>query len=217
MEGIAWIRLHYAYPGYFTDELIDVFANNEKVCKYIDMPLQHSEDAVLKRMRRPGRQRDIRELIGKIRDRIPDVALRTSMIVGFPGETDEDFERLVEFVKEMKFDRLGVFTYSQEEGTPAARIKDQVDEETKEWRAHRLMEVQREIAQAQNARFVGKTLPVLLERYDGRNDVYIGRTQYDAREIDGEVFVSGYRGDLGAIVDVTITHSYEYDLVGEVV
>lgn len=217
VEGIEWIRLHYAYPGYFTDELIDVMASNPKICNYIDMPLQHSEDNVLKRMRRPGRQRDIRELLHKIRTRIPDVALRTSIISGFPGETEEDFHRLLQFIRDIQFDRLGVFTYSQEEGTPAARIREQLDEKTKEHRANQVMETQRQVAQERNQRFVGQRLPVLLERYDGRNDVYVGRTQYDAREIDGEVFVSGYSGRLGEVVDVKMTHSYDFDLAGEVV
>ncbi len=217
VEGIEWIRLHYAYPGFFTDELIDVFARNPKVCKYIDMPLQHSEDLILKRMRRPGRQRDIRELIAKIRAQVPDVAIRTSLIVGFPGETEEDFENLCAFVKEIKFDRLGVFTYSHEEDTPAVRLPDHVDEKTKEKRANILMEIQREVSRERNGRFVDKILPVLIERYEGRNDVYVGRTQYDAPEIDGEVFVSGYTGELGKIVNVRITHSFEYDLAGEVI
>jgi ribosomal protein S12 methylthiotransferase len=217
VDGIQWIRLHYAYPGFFTDELIEVFATNPKVCKYIDMPLQHSEDHILKKMRRPGRQRDVRELVAKIRARVPDVALRTSLIVGFPGETEEDFQRLCEFVKEVKFDRLGVFTYSNEDDTPASRLPDHVDEETKEKRANILMEIQREVAAEQNGRFVGKVLDVLIERYEGHNDIYVGRTQYDAPEIDGEVFVTGYKGELGKIVKVKITHSYEYDLAGEVV
>ncbi|HEY8342460.1 MAG TPA: 30S ribosomal protein S12 methylthiotransferase RimO [Calditerricola sp.] len=214
VDGIAWIRLHYMYPGAFTDELLEVIATTPKVCKYIDMPLQHSEDRILKRMLRPGRQRDIRELIAKIRERIPDVALRTSIIVGFPGETEEEFERLCAFVREIQFDRLGVFTYSQEEGTPAARLPDQIDEETKERRASTLMEIQREVAARRSQRFIGKVLPVLIERYDGRNDVFIGRTEYDAPEIDGEVFVTGYRGEPGQIVPVRITHAHDYDLTG---
>lgn len=217
VSGIEWIRIHYAYPGYFSDELIDTIASNPKICNYIDMPLQHSEDAILKRMRRPGRQRDIRELVSKIRERIEPVAIRTSIIVGFPGETEADFERLCEFIKEVKFDRLGVFTYSQEEGTPASRLPDQVDQETKERRANELMEIQRKIAAERNGRFVGQTLDVLIEKYDGKNDIYIGRTPFDAREIDGEVFVTGYNGPLGEKVPVKITHSYDYDLSGEVV
>ncbi|WP_139488908.1 30S ribosomal protein S12 methylthiotransferase RimO [Brevibacillus dissolubilis] len=217
VEGIEWIRLHYAYPGFFSDELIEEFATNKKVCKYIDMPLQHSSDAILKRMRRPGRQRDIRELVGKIRAQVPDVALRTSLIVGFPGETEEEFEALCEFIKDIRFDRLGVFTYSNEDDTPASRLPDQIDDDVKEKRANILMEIQREIAAERNGRFVGQVLPVLIERYEGRNDIYVARTQYDAPEIDGEVFVTGYKGELGKVVNVKITHSYEYDLAGEVV
>lgn len=215
VEGIEWVRLHYAYPGFFTDELIETIASNPKICKYIDMPLQHSEDAILKRMRRPGRQRDVRELISRIRARIPDVALRTSMIVGFPGETEEEFEKLCDFVREMKFDRLGVFAYSQEEDTPANRLPNQLTDEVKQHRAHTLMEVQREVAQGNSAKYVGRTLDVLVERYDGRSDVYIGRSQYDAPEVDGEVYVSGIRTELGEILQVRITHAYEYDLSGE--
>lgn len=214
IPGIEWVRLHYAYPGYFTDELIDVFANNPKVCKYIDMPLQHSEDWILKRMRRPGRQRDARELITKIRERVPDAAIRTSLIVGFPGETEEDFQRLCEFVEEMQFERLGVFTYSQEEDTPAARLPDQLPEEVKEYRAAYLMELQRNIAGEINSRKVGQVLDVMIEQYDGRSDVYIGRTQYDAPEIDGEVYVKTDHAEIGTIMPVRITHAYDFDLSG---
>jgi len=214
VEGIEWVRLHYAYPGFFTDELIEAIATNPKICKYIDMPLQHSEDRILKRMRRPGRGRDVRELVAKIRAKVPDAVLRTSIIVGFPGETEEDFENLVSFVREVKFDRLGVFTYSMEEDTPAARLPDQVPEDVKEYRAARLMEVQREVSNAANGRFVGQTMDVLIERYDGRNDVYIGRSQYDAPEIDGEVFVTGCTPEIGQLQKVRITHSLDYDLSG---
>ncbi|WP_027417895.1 30S ribosomal protein S12 methylthiotransferase RimO [Aneurinibacillus terranovensis] len=217
VEGVEWIRLHYAYPGYFTDELIEEFATNPKVCKYIDMPLQHSEDAVLKRMRRPGRQRDIRELVAKIRSHVPDVALRTSIIVGFPGETEDDFNALQSFIREIGFDRLGVFTYSQEEGTAAARLPDQIPADIIERRANTLMEVQREVAKERNGRFVGKVVQVLIEGYDGHSNVHIGRTQFDAAEIDGEVYVTGYTGDLGNIVNVRVTHSYDFDLAGEVI
>ncbi|WP_391572931.1 30S ribosomal protein S12 methylthiotransferase RimO [Cohnella sp.] len=215
VPGIEWVRLHYAYPGFFTDELIETIAANPKVCDYIDMPLQNSEDAILKRMRRPGRQRDVRELVGKIRSRIPDVALRTSMIVGFPGETEEEFERLCEFVREIKFDRLGVFTYSQEEDTPANRLPNQVPDEVKQFRANTLMEIQREVAKENAAKYVGRTMDVLVERYDGRSDVYIGRSQYDAPEVDGEVFITNCPVEIGQMSKVRITHAYEYDLSGE--
>ncbi|MDQ1908907.1 30S ribosomal protein S12 methylthiotransferase RimO [Paenibacillus sp. GD4] len=217
VPGIEWVRLHYAYPGFFTDELIDVIASNPKVCKYIDMPLQHSEDSILKRMRRPGRQRDTRELVKKIRERIPNVSLRTSLIVGFPGETEEDFENLKQFVREMQFDRLGVFTYSQEEDTPASRLPDQLPEDVKEYRANVLMEIQREISNERNGHRIGQVIDVLIEKYDGRNDVYVGRSQYDAPEIDGEVFVGGAKLAIGQMAKVRITHSFEFDLSGEVV
>ena len=215
VEGLAWVRLHYAYPGFFTDELIETIASNPKICKYIDMPLQHSEDAILKRMRRPGRQRDARELIAKIRARMPEAAIRTSIIVGFPGETEEDFERLCEFVREIKFDRLGVFSYSCEEDTPASRLPNQVPDDVKEFRANTLMEIQREVAKDLGSKYIGKTIDVLVERYDGRSDVYIGRSPYDAPEIDGEVYISGCSPEIGEIQKVRITHAYEFDLSGE--
>jgi len=215
VDGVAWVRLHYAYPGFFTDELIDTFASNPKICRYFDIPLQHSEDFILKRMRRPGRQRDARELIAKIRARMPDAAIRTSLIVGFPGETEEHFERLCDFVREMQFDRLGVFTYSREEDTPAARLPDQVPDEVKEYRAAALMEVQREVSKLANAKRIGQVIDVLVERYDGRSDVYVGRSPYDAPEIDGEVFITGCRPEIGSIQRVRVTHAFEYDLSGE--
>ena len=215
VEGISWVRLHYAYPVFFTDELIETIASNPKICKYIDMPLQHSEDGILKRMRRPGRQRDARELIAKIRARMPEAAIRTSIIVGFPGETEEDFNRLCEFVRDMKFDRLGVFSYSCEEGTPASRLPDQVPDDVKEWRANTLMEVQREVSKNLGGKYIGKVIDVLVERYDGRSDVFIGRSPFDAPEIDGEVFISGCTPEIGSIQKVRITHAYEFDLSGE--
>lgn len=215
VDGIAWVRLHYAYPGFFTDELIEEIANNPKICRYIDMPLQHSEDIILKRMRRPGRQRDTRELVAKIRKAIPDVALRTSIIVGFPGETEEDFERLCDFVREVKFDRLGVFAYSSEEGTPAVRLPNHVPDDVKEWRVNTLMEIQRVVSRDNSSKYIGKEIDVLVERYDGRSDIYIGRSMYDAPEIDGEVFISNCQTEIGSIQKVRVTHAYEFDLSGE--
>ncbi|BCJ85751.1 30S ribosomal protein S12 methylthiotransferase RimO [Effusibacillus dendaii] len=219
VDGLEWIRLHYAYPGFFTDEVIDAFARLPKVAKYIDMPLQHSEDHILKAMRRPGHQAQIRRLIDKIRSRVPDVAIRTSFIVGFPGETEADFDNLCRFVREIGFDHIGVFAYSPEEGTPSAEMENQVSEETKERRASLLMEIGRQVAAERNAARVGKQLKVLIERQDDQNpDVYIGRTQYDAKEIDGLVFVTGGgRLEAGSMVDVRITHSYDFDLSGECV
>ncbi|SFI51921.1 ribosomal protein S12 methylthiotransferase [Paenibacillus sp. UNC496MF] len=215
VEGIAWVRLHYAYPGFFSDELIETIASNPKVCNYIDMPLQHSEDSILKRMRRPGRQRDTRELVSRIRAQIPDVALRTSIIVGFPGETEEDFDRLCDFVREMKFDRLGVFTYSPEEDTPAVRLPNAVPDDVKEWRSNTLMEIQRQVSKDLSGKYIGQEIDVLVERYDGRSDVYVGRSPYDAPEIDGEVFISNCKAAIGEIQRVRITHAYEFDMSGE--
>jgi ribosomal protein S12 methylthiotransferase len=217
VDGIEWIRLHYAYPGFFNDELIDAFARLPKVAKYIDMPLQHSEDHILKAMRRPGHQAQIRKLVHKIRERIPNVSLRTSIIVGFPGESEQDFENLCAFVRELKFDHLGVFTYSPEEGTPSASMDGQVPEDVKERRAQILMEIGREIAMERNARFVGQTLRVLLEQQDEENpQVWIGRTEYDAKEIDGVVYVSQLKdAKPGEMVPVRITHAYDFDLAGE--
>ncbi|MBU6146448.1 MAG: 30S ribosomal protein S12 methylthiotransferase RimO [Paenibacillaceae bacterium] len=214
IEPLRWIRLHYMYPGLFTDALLEEIAVNDKVCKYIDMPLQHSEDDILRRMRRPGRQRDVRALIARIRERIPHVALRTSMIVGFPGETDDHFARLLAFVQDMKFDRLGVFSYSLEEDTPAARLSDHVPQSIKEVRAATLMDVQERVSATARARRVGHVVDVLIERYDGRQDVYVGRSEYDAVEIDGEVVVTGAALTVGDIVPVRITHVCDHDLVG---
>lgn len=217
IRGLHWIRLHYLYPGAFSDSLLDAMVSFDKVVPYVDIPLQHSEDRILRRMRRPGYQADIRRLIERIRGKIPDVAIRTSIIVGFPGETEEDFESLVRFVQEMKFDRLGVFTYSQEEGTPAARLPGQVAEEVKEARAGRLMEIQRPITAERNGRFMGRILPVLVEKKSDEDKIYIGRTPYDAVEVDGEVYLTGFVGKIGDIVPVRITHAYDYDLAGEAV
>lgn len=217
VPGVDWVRLHYAYPGLFTDELIEVIANNPKVCKYVDMPLQHSEDSILKRMRRPGRGRDARELIARIREQIPGVALRTSLIVGFPGETEEEYASLKRFVAEVQFDKLGVFTYSQEQDTPASRLPDQIDDEVKEARANEIMELQREISNKRNWSRVGQEMDVLLERFDDESKVFVGRSQFDAPEIDGEVFVTNTDGQIGDIVKVRVTHSFEFDLAGEAI
>jgi len=217
VEGLEWIRLHYAYPGFFTNDVIDAFSRLSKVCKYIDMPLQHSEDHILRSMQRPGRQKHIRSLLARMRERIADVSIRTSFIVGFPGETDEDFDNLVSFVREMEFDHVGVFTYSQEEGTASAEFAEQVADDVKQRRANILMEAAREIAALRNGRFVGRTVPVLLEGRDETDQsVYVGRTPYDAKEIDGVVYVTGKELSIGEVVDVRITHSFEFDLAGEV-
>lgn len=214
VEGIEWIRLHYAYPGYFTDDLISAFQKLPKVVKYIDLPLQHSEDHILRSMQRPGHQTQIRKLLAKIREQVPNVALRTSLIVGFPGENEEDFARLKQFVQEVEFDHVGVFTYSAEAEATSANFPQQVDTDVKERRANELMEVARVVAAKRLERHVGQVVPVLIEAQE--DDGFVGRTPYDAKEIDGVVTVVGSDLQIGSIVPVRITHTLEFDLVGEV-
>ncbi len=218
VEGIEWIRLHYAYPGYFTDELIAAFRDLPKIVKYIDLPLQHSEDHLLRAMQRPGHQAHIRKLIARIREEIPDAVIRTSIIVGFPGETEEDFEQLKRFVQEIAFDHVGVFTYSAEDEAPSSLFADQVDGETKERRANELMEVARVVASKRLERHIGQVVRVLIEEKSQEHEgQYVGRTPYDAQEIDGVVHVIGKNLKVGTIVPVHITHSLEFDLVGEAI
>lgn len=218
IEGIEWIRVLYCYPESITDELIEEIKTNPKVCKYLDIPIQHASTAILKRMARKSSLEQLKERLGKLRQEIPGIALRTTLIVGFPGETEEDFQILYDFVKEMRFDRLGVFTYSKEEGTPAALFEDQIDEKTKIKRRDAIMALQHGISSALTAEKVGKTMKVLIEGKITDEDVYIGRTYQDAPDIDGEVFVE-YEGELisGDFVDVRITASNDYDLIGEIV
>lgn len=215
VPGLGWIRLHYAYPGFFTDDVIAALRDVPQMAKYVDMPLQHSEDHILRAMRRPGRQARIRALIERIREQVPDVALRSSFIVGFPGESEEDFERLKAFVREIGFDRVGVFAYSAEEGALSADFPDQVGEEEKDRRVSELMEVAREVSAHRLQRLIGRTLSVLVEGRDAATGEYIGRTQYDAREIDGVVHVRGDGLPVGEMVAVRITHALEFDLIGE--
>nr|WP_302596352.1 30S ribosomal protein S12 methylthiotransferase RimO [uncultured Cellulosilyticum sp.] len=218
VEGIEWIRVLYCYPESITDELIEEIKTNPKVCKYLDIPIQHASTAVLKRMARKSSLELLKETIGKLRQEIPGIALRTTLIVGFPGETEEDFNILYDFVKEMRFDRLGVFTYSQEEGTPAAQFENQIDEKTKVKRRDAIMALQHGISQELTAAKVGKEMKVLIEGKITDEDVYIGRTYQDAPDIDGEVFVE-YEGELisGDYVDVRITGANDYDLIGEII
>lgn len=218
IEGIEWIRLLYCYPEEITDELIEVMATNPKICHYVDIPIQHSENAILKRMgRRTGRE-DIVELVGRLRTAMPDIAIRTTLISGFPGETQELHDGLVDFVDECEFDRLGVFTYSPEEGTPAAEYEDQVDGELAvKWRDE-IMELQQEISYEKNQQMIGSTQKVLIEGYLVDDDVYVGRTYRDAPGVDGIVFVSApYELISGSFVDVKITEANEYDLTGVIV
>lgn len=218
IEGIEWIRLLYCYPEEITDELIEVMATNPKICHYVDIPIQHSENAILKRMGRRTSREDIVELVGRLRTAMPDIAIRTTLISGFPGETQELHDGLVDFVDECEFDRLGVFTYSPEEGTPAAEYEDQVDGELAvKWRDE-IMELQQEISYEKNQQMIGSTQKVLIEGYLVDDDVYVGRTYRDAPGVDGIVFVSApYELMSGSFVDVKITEANEYDLTGVIV
>ena len=218
IEGIEWIRLLYCYPEEITDELIEVMATNPKICHYVDIPIQHSENAILKRMGRRTSRENIVELVGRLRTAMPDIAIRTTLISGFPGETQELHDGLVDFVDECEFDRLGVFTYSPEEGTPAAEYEDQVDGElAAKWRDE-IMELQQEISYEKNQQMIGSTQKVLIEGYLVDDDVYVGRTYRDAPGVDGIVFVSApYELISGSFVDVKITEANEYDLTGVIV
>lgn len=219
IEGISWIRLLYSYPAFFTDELIELIAAEPKICKYIDMPLQHADNAVLAAMNRQGTQEDVINLLRKIRSRIQDVAIRTSFIVGFPGEDIASFNNLLAFVQEMRFDRVGVFMYSQEEGTLAAEMDCQVPEMLKEERYHRLMEMQTQISQEINNTLVGKKLQVLVEgQSEDQTDIIYGRTERDAPDIDGKIYMTKRVGvEPGDMVVVEVTEGYDYDLSGEIV
>ncbi|MBE3596079.1 MAG: 30S ribosomal protein S12 methylthiotransferase RimO [Hydrogenibacillus sp.] len=214
IDGLEWVRLHYLYPGAFTDALLEAMATSRTVVPYVDIPLQHSVDRILRAMKRPHTGADIRRLIARIREVIPDVAVRSSFIVGFPGETEADFEALLDFLSEVELDRVGVFTYSPEEGTPAETLPDQVPDEVKDVRANRLIEHQRAITMKKNAARVGRITSVLIERVDPESGMAYGRTPYDAPEVDGEISVTGYEGPPGTIIPVRVTHAFDYDLAG---
>lgn len=217
IDSIEWIRLLYCYPDRITDELIETMKNQEKVVNYIDLPLQHADDKILKAMNRRGDQALIRNVISKLRTEIPDVVIRTTFIVGFPGEGEEEFETLAEFVNEIEFDRLGVFTFSPQEGTPAFDMEDQVDEDIKTRRGEVIMQDQYSIMEEKNNEKIGKTYRVVVEDYDGYSDSYTGRTYMDAPEIDGLVKFSSHKDlDIGDFVDVEIFDVEDYDLIGEV-
>lgn len=214
IDGLEWIRLFYCYPQRITDSLIDVIANEDKVCKYIDIPLQHSDATVLKNMNRVGDGNDYRVLLNKMREAIPGLALRTTFMVGFPGETDEQFENLCEFVKDMKFDKMGCFTFSPEEDTPAFDMENQIDEDVKKRRQEVLMNVQFFITEASNKGRVGNVYKVIVDSFaDGK---YTGRSYMDSPEIDsGIIFTSNKELNIGDFVNVKITDFDGYDLIGE--
>lgn len=219
IEGIAWIRLHYLYPSDITDELIGVIASEEKILKYIDMPIQHCCDRILGLMNRRDTRAEIEAMVKKLRKRIPGLILRTTVIVGFPGETKAEFGELCSFMERMKFDRAGVFAYSQEEGTPAAGMPDQVDEDEKKHRAETLANVQERIAAKLNAKRIGKTVTVLVEGYDRSGGCYYSRSYGESPDIDGKIFFlrGETRPEDGSFVRVRLTEDLDGDLVGELV
>lgn len=217
IDGIEWIRLHYAYPTGFPDEVIEVMAREEKICKYLDIPLQHISDNQLKAMKRRHTKAEACKLMDKLRERIPDLAIRTTMLVGYPGETEADFEELLDFVKEYRFDRLGVFPYSEEEGTYSAlELTDDVSNETKAERVERIMMVQNEVSYSNNLKRVGSTLKVIIDSLQG--DYYVARSEYDSPDVDQEILISALDNDLeeGEFYTVEITSAEEYDLYAEI-
>lgn len=218
IEGIEWIRLLYCYPEEITDELIETIKRQPKICHYLDMPIQHAADSVLKRMGRRTTHKELDELIAKLRREIPDIALRTSLITGFPQETEEEHKELVEFVKNAGFERLGVFTYSKEENTPAAKMKGQITKKVKVQRQKELMKLQQQISKHRGEEKIGKTIRVMIEGKLPEDDIFIGRSYMDAPNVDGFVFVHSKDSYLsGEFADVKITQAKEYDLVGEAI
>ena len=217
IDGIEWIRLHYAYPTGFPEEVIEVMAAEPKICKYLDIPFQHISDAQLTAMHRRHTKAEAMELIRRLRTAIPDLALRTTLLVGYPGETEADFAELLEFVREVRFERLGVFAYSEEEGTwSAEKLRDDVPEAVKQERVERIMALQNELSLENNRRRVGRTERVVIDSRQG--DFYVGRTQYDSPEVDQEILipVGGKRLLRGHFYDVTVTSAADYDLYGEI-
>ncbi|ACL69947.1 30S ribosomal protein S12 methylthiotransferase RimO [Halothermothrix orenii] len=214
IDSIKWIRLLYCYPERITDELLFFIAENNKICNYLDLPIQHSSNKIRRLMNRKGSREELINLIKRVRELVPDIVIRTSLIVGFPGETDEDFNDLFNFVKEIKFDRLGVFKYSREENTPAASFPGQISEKIKDERYNKIMEVQQKISRNKNQERIGEKVKVLIDELT--DEMAIGRTQYDAPEIDNQVYVS-CNGKIseGDMILCRVTEAYEYDLLGE--
>ncbi|MBN1650735.1 MAG: 30S ribosomal protein S12 methylthiotransferase RimO [Bacteroidales bacterium] len=215
IEGIAWIRLHYTFPTNFPQEVLDIIRQEPKVANYIDIPLQHISDRILRSMKRGHTGKGTRELVQTMRDKVPDVAIRTTFIVGYPGETEEEFQELLDFIKETRFERLGVFTYSPEEDTSAFKLEDDIPEEVKQERKERLMELQAEISNEINQQRIGSVNKVIVDRYEA--PYFVGRTQYDSPEVDNEVLIEGEKGDLqiGQFYTIKITEADSFDLYGK--
>lgn len=218
ISGIRWIRILYCYPEEITDELIQVMKEEPKVCHYLDLPIQHANDTILKRMGRRTSKQELIDIVGRLRRKIPDICLRTTLITGFPGETEEQHEELMDFVDEMEFDRLGVFTYSPEEDTPAASMPDQIDEEVKEERQAELMELQQDIAFDNAQDMVGREVLVMIEGKVADENAYVGRTYRDAPNVDGLIFINTDEELLsGDFARVKVTGAVDYDLIGELI
>lgn len=217
VEGIDWLRLHYAFPSGFPEDVLDIMRENKKICKYLDMPLQHISNNMLKSMRRGTTSEKTRELVKTIREKVPGIALRTTLIAGYPGETKEDFNEMLEWVKETRFDRLGIFAYSHEENTHAYLLKDDVSAKTKQKRVEAIMEAQQEISNQLNQEKIGKTYKVLFDRKEG--NYFIGRTEFDSPEVDNEVLVDAkkFYVRVGDFANVKITSAEDFDLYGEIV
>jgi ribosomal protein S12 methylthiotransferase len=216
IKGLEWIRLHYAYPSKFPLEILDVIHQRDNICKYLDMPLQHASDRMLKAMRRQITKSEMTDLIRVIRDRVPGICLRTTLIAGFPGETEEDVAELTAFLREHRFDRVGIFSYSHEEGTSAYDLADSIPADVKQQRAQEIMEVQQEISFEKNQEKIGRVFRTLIDKKEAGR--YLGRTEFDSVEVDNEVIIH-HDGKLpiGEFVQVRITKAYDYDLEGEVV
>jgi ribosomal protein S12 methylthiotransferase len=214
VQGLQWIRLHYAYPNKFPFEVLDVMRERENICNYLDMPLQHASDRMLQLMKRQSTKAEIVETLNTIRDKVPGICLRTTLIAGFPGETGDDVEELKSFLQEQRFDRVGVFTYSHEEGTSGYDLIDDVPAKEKQARAEEIMEVQQEISYEKNAEKVGKTFKVIIDKKEAGR--YLGRTEFDSVEVDNEVIIrSDKKLPVGEFVNVKITNAFDYDLEGE--
>ena len=211
VDGIEWIRVHYAHPAHLSQRIIDSIADSDKVCNYLDMPVQHASDIILKSMKRGLNQQGIRDRINRLRDASPGIAIRTTLIVGYPGETEEDFTELFNFVKDIRFDRLGVFTYSEEEGTSAAHLDDNIPQEVKNDRKNQIIELQHDISLARNESFIGKNIRVLVDQTE--NNIGVGRTEYDSPEIDNIVQIKG-KVSKGQFVNIIINGANEYELIG---
>jgi len=214
INGIEWIRVHYAHPAHLSQRIIDAIASCDKVCNYLDMPIQHASDNMLKAMRRGLGQDGIKNRISRLRDAVPNIALRTTLIVGHPGETEDDYHQLRDFVEEIRFDRLGIFTYSEEEGTLAADLKDDIPREVKDNRKNEILELQHEISLEKNESFIGKILRVIIDESQG--NVTVGRSEYDSPEIDNIIHIKG-TAEVGVFHDIQIIEANEYELIGEII